>query len=310
MPDQNGTLFIDPQGRLWLFWVSSMDNEVRGYFIKYRYSTNYEGDGAPIWDWQDALFCRPKDVDTALPEILEARAEEVNNTAWVPEAWKKRYFEQIEERKHMYEEKLFQRLGWLPRQPPIMLSETRMMLGLYSDVFDCSMFAFTEDGGKTWEFSRPVASFGIQPATVQRKNGDLVSYLRMAPVTRCIESRDGGMTWEEVPLDIPNSGTSVAALALQSGHWLLAVNDVPSGRHQLSLYYSQDEGATWERKRFLEQLDPEAAKVTASYPTLIQGTDGMIHITYTYQNEAIAKGKSIKHAAFDEAWVRAGTDHR
>jgi predicted neuraminidase len=37
LPDQNCTLFIDPEGRLWLFWISSMDNLVRSYFLKYRY---------------------------------------------------------------------------------------------------------------------------------------------------------------------------------------------------------------------------------------------------------------------------------
>ena len=311
LPDQNCTLFIDPDERLWLFWVSAMDNLVRSYFLKYRYATEYGGDGPPTWDWQDAIFCRPKDADSALSQLLEKRSEEVKTTDWIPEDWKKAYFAQIEERRPMYSDKLFQRLGWLPRQPPIMLSDTRMMLGLYSDVFDCSMFAFTEDAGITWSFSRPVEPFGIQPSVVQRKNGDLVAYLRLAPVTHCIESTDGGMTWTEKPLDIPNSGSSVAALGLRSGNWLLAVNDVIKGRHQLSLYLSTDEGATWTRKRFLEKLDPNKGRTNASYPTLIQGADDTIHITYTYENEAESKGKAIKHAWFNEAWVLAGpdTDH-
>ena len=65
LPDQNCTLFIDPDGRLWLFWISSIDNLVRSYFLKYRYSTDYEGDGPPVWTWQDAIFCRPRDAETA-----------------------------------------------------------------------------------------------------------------------------------------------------------------------------------------------------------------------------------------------------
>ena len=306
LPDQNPTLFIDPEERLWLFWTSSLDNEVRSFFMKYRYSNDYEGDGPPNWTWQDALFCDPKDAETAFVEGLEERIQKIEEAEWIDEDWKEQYLKHVEERREMYTDELFQRLGWLPRQPPIMLSEKRMMLGVYSDTFDTSLFAFTEDAGETWEFSRPMAAFGIQPAVVQKKNGDLVAYMRASPLTPCAESKDGGMTWTEVPLDIANSGSSVAVLALRSGNWILAVNDLERGRHQLSLYLSEDEGKTWERKRFLEKHDPEEGRATASYPTIIQTKDGMIHITYTYVNEPEYKGKTIKHAWFDEDWVLSG----
>ena len=197
----------------------------------------------------------------------------------------------------------------MPRQPPIMLSDKRMILGLYSDTFGCSLFAFTEDGGEDWEFSRPLAQRGIQPSIVRKKNGDLMAYMRSSP-TNAAKSTDGGMTWTEVPIDIENSGSSVAVLGLKSGNWILAVNDVPRGRHQLSLYLSEDEGESWVRKRFLEQIDtetlPEGGKATGSYPTLIQTSDDMIHVTYTHENGHEFKGKTIKHAWFNEEWVLAG----
>ncbi|MCA9412544.1 MAG: exo-alpha-sialidase [Candidatus Omnitrophica bacterium] len=309
LPDQNCTLFIDRDQRLWMFWCSAIDNEVRSYFPMYRYSTDYNGDGPPVWDWQDALFVRPKDAETAFPELLKRRIKMVQETDLLTEEMKTQILNHFEERREMYSDKLFQRIGWLPRQPPIMLSDKRMMLGLYSDTFDCSMFAFTEDAGETWDFSRPLVPFGIQPSIVQKKNGDLIAYMRASPKTTCVESSDGGMTWTEVPLDILNSGASVAALALESGNWILAVNDVPDGRHQLSLYLSEDEGETWIRKRYLEKLDPEKGNVTASYPTLIQAADGMVHATYTYVNEEEAKGKAIKHAWFNEDWILTGSSY-
>lgn len=312
LPDQNCTMFIDPDGRLWLFWISAIDNLVRSYFLKYRYSTDYEGDGPPIWTWQDAIFCLPKDADTVFDEMIEKRLEWVRNSPEIDDERRQQYLERMDERKDQFSDKLFQRLGWMPRQPPIMLTEKRMMLPLYSDTFSCSMFAFTEDAGQTWEFSRPLAQRGIQPSVVERKNGDLVAYMRDSPVVRCAESSDRGMTWTEVDLDIPNSGSSVAVLGLPSGNWILAVNDIPRGRSQLSLYVSTDEGKTWQRKRYLEKIDvsqlPEGGKATGSYPTLIQTADGMIHITYTHENGLEFKGKTIKHAWFNEEWVLAGTD--
>ncbi len=184
-----------------------------------------------------------------------------------------------------------------------MLDDKRMMLGLYSDTFNCSMFAFTEDAGKTWEFSRPLTQRGIQPSTVRKKNGDLVAFMRDSPVVRRAESSDGGLNWQEVPLEILNSGSSVAALALKNGTWILAANHVPDGPHRLTLYLSENEGKTWPIKRALEDLKPE--KGTGSYPTLIQTADGTIHCTYTHEDKEKFEGKTIKHVRINEAWIRS-----
>jgi predicted neuraminidase len=303
LPDQNCTLFIDADGRLWMFWISAMDNLVRSYFIKYRTSMDYEGDGAPNWNWQDALFCRPTDATQAFTENLDQRVAEIQASTELSDERKQHYMGRADEIRKVIDDKLFQRLGWMPRQPPMMLSDKRMMLGLYSDTFNCSMFAFTEDAGKTWEFSRPLISRGIQPSTVQRRDGSLVTYMRDSPVVRQAESTDGGMTWNEVPLDIVNSGSSVAALALKNGHWVMAVNDVPDGRHRLTLYLSTDEGKTWGAKRALEDLPEEMG--TGSYPTLIQAADGSIHCTYTHEDKAKFPGKTIKHVRLNEAWITA-----
>src|SRR4051812_20885280 len=274
LPDQNCTLFIDPDGRLWLFWISSIDNLVRSYFLKYRYSTDYEGDGPPVWTWQDAIFCRPRDAETAFLENLDKRIEQIKASTEISDDQKREFLSRVEERREVYGDKLFQRLGWMPRQPPIMLTQKRMMLGLYSDTFNCSMFAFTEDAGRTWEFSRPLTQRGIQPSLVRKRNGSVVAFMRDSPVVRRAESSDAGMTWTEDPIDIANSGSSVAALGLKGGHWILAVNDVPRGRHILTLYLSEDEGKTWKAKRPLENMEPGMG--TGSYPTLIQAADGSI----------------------------------
>jgi predicted neuraminidase len=148
-----------------------------------------------------------------------------------------------------------------------------------------------------------LAQRGIQPSLVRKKDGNLVAFMRDSPVVRRAESGDAGMTWTEDPIDIANSGSSVAALGLRSGNWILAVNDVPRGRHRLTVYLSEDEGRTWKAKRPLEDMEPGMG--TGSYPTLIQAADGSIHCTYTHEDRRNFEGKTIKHVRFNEAWIMA-----
>ncbi len=300
LPDQNPTLFIDSQKRLWLFWISSLDNEVRGHFLKYRISTDYEGDGAPRWTWQDALICFPKDMEKTYASAVDRMLAEGR----IPG----KQVAEFEAKKKLVKEKLWHRFGWMPRQPPIMLSEKRMMLGLYSDVWDCSLMAFTEDGGRNWEFSPPMllsTPINVQPALVRKRDGGIVAFMRDEPKVRRAKSRDGGMTWEEDPLDLPCPGSSVAALGLRSGNWLLATNDA-DGRHRLTVYLSDDEGRTWKWRRRLE--DYPKGEGTGQYPTLIEAADGSVHIVFTHSDTAKfgERKRTIKHARFNEAWVKVG----
>lgn len=299
LPDQNPTLFIDPQKRLWLFWISSLDNEVRGHFLKYRISTDYEGEGAPRWDWQDSLVAFPKDLETTWVSAVDRMLAEGRIA--------KRDIPELKRKQKLASEKLWHRIGWMPRQPPIMLDEKRMMLGLYSDVWDCSLMAFTEDAGASWEFSKPMilsSPLNVQPALVRKRNGAVVAFMRDEPRVRRAESNDGGMNWTEVPIDLPCPGSSVAATSLRSGAWLLATNDA-DGRHVLRLHLSDDEGKSWKWSRAIEAF--EKRQGSGQYPTLIQGANDDIHIVYTHDNVAEfgPKMRTIKHVRFNEAWIKA-----
>ena len=89
------------------------------------------------------------------------------------------------------------------------------------------------------------------------------------------------------------------AVRLKSGRWLIVYNDTTNGRNSLAVSLSDDEGRTRTKTRHLEK------QPTGSYhyPTVIQSSDGLIHCVYSYFVEG---GKSMKHAAFDEAWVDSG----
>jgi len=99
--------------------------------------------------------------------------------------------------------------------------------------------------------------------------------------------------------------TRIHCIVLDSGNWVLVCNDTdgsgPRGEgNQLSAYLSGDEGATWKWNRNIEKHDESCA---ASYPAVIQAQDGTIHCTYTYSP---SPDETIRHARFNEAWIREG----
>jgi len=304
LPDCNPVLFIDPRGTLWLFWIAVQNNQWGGSLLKYRTSNDYDGDGPPVWNWQDVIHCRPLNFEEKATAAIEEAEEKF---APLLEG-NDRYKNMIDELKEKTKDKLSRRLGWMTRLHPIMTSDNRMMLGLYTDVWSCSLAAFTEDWGKTWTFSEPIISYSIgniQPAFVQKKNGNIVAMMRdngMPKQIRRAESADNGVTWGEVTtMEIPNPGSSVDAIVLESGNWVLVCNDTKNGRHKLTAYLSDDEGATWQWKRPLEDFEPDGG--SGAYPCVIQGADGTIHCTYSFKRSGV-KGSCIKHAWFNEEWLK------
>ena len=215
---------------------------------------------------------------------------------------------EIEQIKMRGKEKLTQRLGWMTRLHPIMLSDSRMMLGLYSDVFNCSLAAFTGDWGKTWQFSKPIVSpelGNIQPSFVKTSTGNIAAFMRDNGVPNKIrraDSSDGGISWGPVgKMDIPNPGSSLECIGLTDGHWVLVCNDTKNGRHILSAYLSDDEGATWKWNRRLEDFQPEQG--SGSYPSLIQAKDAAM----PYLCAKDVEGSTIKHLYSTKTGSRPGT---
>lgn len=304
LPDCNPVLFMDPRGTLWLFWIAVQDNEWGGSLLKYRTSTNYQGDGPPVWEWQDVIHTRPLNLETKMIATLDQIDKEMGPIlAGIP-----KIKEELQGLRDIAPVKLRQRLGWMTRIHPIMTSDNRIMLGLYSDVWNSSLAVFTEDWGKTWTCGEPIMTMqlgNIQPAFAKRANGEIVAFMRDNGLPKKIRqavSKDSGVTWGEVTeMSIPNPGSSVDVVVLQNGHWVLLCNDVPDGRHIVTAYLSEDEGATWPVKRKLEDFAPDAG--SGSYFSVIQGKDGKIHCTYSYKDEK-TPGSTIKHVAFEESWLK------
>jgi len=156
-------------------------------------------------------------------------------------------------------------------------------------------FELTKDQGKTWEKIGPVdggASFNaIQPSVLFYKDGRLQILCRSK--NRAVLqswSTDKGRTWS--PLDsttLPNNNSGTDAVTLQDGRQLLVYNHVlpPAGqakgpRTPLNVSVSND-GKVWNAALILE----DSPISQYSYPSVIIGADGFIHIVYTWRRERI-----------------------
>jgi len=149
------------------------------------------------------------------------------------------------------------------------------------------------DNGLTWE-KIDIASDDsikiIQPTLLIHPDKSIQALLRSNQnVIMESWSYNDGKTWSEVlPTTVLNPNSGIDAVTTKSGLFLLVNNPMKSGkswdvgRNKLYLYASKD-GKKWIKIYELEnQKEGEF-----SYPAIIQGKDGVIHITYTYNREKI-----------------------
>jgi predicted neuraminidase len=297
-PDCNTCVLVDGQKRLWLFYPTILANSWESCLTNFKVASDHGDDGPPRWEREGLILLKPDDFGAEAQQKLDELLAPVQLVL------SERQKASFAEARRKLGEKLYQRLGWQPRCKPTILPSGRMLLPLYSDTFSISMMAITDDGGKTWQASKPLLGFGnIQPTVLRRDDGTLVAYMRENGPrlrVRVCESKDEGMTWGEVTnSELFNPGSGLDGHRLASGRWLLVYNDTIAGRSKLAVSLSDDEGRTWKHTRHLENHDTGSYH----YPAVTQGADGTIHCVYSYFVEA---GKSMKHAAFNEAWVLAG----
>ena len=155
-------------------------------------------------------------------------------------------------------------------------------------------FERSQDNGQTWMISRPSGGApidAIQPSVLIHTDGRLqaVGRTRSGRVFDTWSS-DRGESWTPVTLmDLPNPSAGTDAVTLKDGRHLLVYNHTPKGRTPLNVALTRD-GRTWETVHVLESEPGEY-----SYPAIIQTTDGLVHITYTWRRQR------IKHVVIDPA---------
>lgn len=152
------------------------------------------------------------------------------------------------------------------------------------------------DFGKTWVLGDTISRGkqkinAIQPSILFHKDGSIQAIGRTK--NRAIFStfsKDNGKTWSDVELiGLPNNNSGTDAVTLKNGKHLLVYNHVlPPGkeakgpRTPLNLSIS-DDGINWKATLVLED-----SKISQySYPSIIQSSDGMVHIVYTWRRQKL-----------------------
>ena len=297
-PDTNCVVWIDQDQRLWLFWMTFIANLPESTILQYRVSADYLTPGRPpAWDRQEPILLH-HDLERFSQTVREWAAPLLPGASPELAAYLTRVMADSQD-------KYKSRMGWMVRTHPIQLDSGRILLGLYSDLYDFSLTAISDDAGRTWRPGLPLIGGGaVQPSIVVRNDGSLVAFLRdngRAPkrMLRSV-SLDAGETWTQAKdTSHPNPGSSVEAIRLADGRLLLVSNDTEQGRHSLAASVSEDDGDTWSTVRRLEKVP--AGTGSFSYPSVIQARDGRIHVVYSVHIDS--DHKSIKHASFTPEWL-------
>ena len=293
-PDCNPVLFLNPKNELFLFWIVIKSNRWEESILKYKKSIQYESYGPPVWSWQDIILLKPGEDFKKSTELKFNELPE-RGVGWGEYAplYEKMLVEAAGD-------KTKRQSGWMTRTKPLLLNSGRILLPLYSDGFNFSIIAYSDDNGNHWKTSEPIVGYGnVQPSLTQRKNGDIVALMRDNGdrPNRVIQSisSDRGENWSAVKdLNIYNPGSSLHTLHLSGGKWLMVNNNLEHGRNILNLNQSLDEGETWESIFEIENSDNP--KDSFSYPTIIYSKKKQIHLTYSYSSKG---QKTIMHAIIE-----------
>jgi alpha-L-fucosidase len=205
-------------------------------------------------------------------------------------------------------------IGWMTRNKPILLSNQDLLLpimaelGLHSSMFYRISKKELMKGATQMQIQEPgqfIEGGVIQPTIVEVKPGHLRCWMRTNQSTiNCPNlialstSSDYGKTWTPIqPMKdrIPNPDSGCDAVRLTNGHIILVCNPLATGRQQLTVFLSENDGETFPYRRDLEPIESDKEY---HYPAVIQDHNGLIQVTYTNRR------LNIKWACFDEDWIK------
>ena len=187
------------------------------------------------------------------------------------------------------------------KDKPVLLSNGNLLCGSSEEPGGWRVhMEWTPDFGKTWQrtpdLNDPQKVMAIQPTILRHADGRLQILCRTKS-KRIYQSwsKDLGKTWSPLaPTELPNPNSGIDAVTLKDGRQLLVYNPTEAHRVPLSVAISGD-GEHWQRLFDLEALTNSKAanREEFSYPAAIQTSDGLVHVTYTWNR------LKIKHVVID-----------
>lgn len=156
-------------------------------------------------------------------------------------------------------------------------------------------FEYSDDMGKTWKKTADVEAdsgvLAIQPTILVLPDGRLEALCRTrSRFVGVTYSSDNGATWSRLQLtDVPNNNSGIDAVNISDYEYALVYNNWPiepdkqkGARTPLSVSKSND-GIHWSHWMTLEGSPISQY----SYPSIIKGKDGRLHIVYTWRRQRI-----------------------
>lgn len=237
-------LWMDPEGRLWLFWAQS-SHWWDGRSGTWAIVTENPGDEKPKWSEPQRLC---NGIMMNKPTVLKSGDWLLPVSMWGMPADKRTRPEYRHE---------------LPEESGAQVVISRNKGHTFSYL------------GKT----RAPANTFDEHMIVERRNGDLWMLIRTkAGIAESI-SKDGGKTWPlATPAKIPHVDARFFIRRLDSGKLLLVRHNPPDmkTRSHLTAYLSDDDGVTWNGGLLLDE------RKGVSYPDGVQDKDGVIRVIYDF----------------------------
>ena len=261
----NPVLYTMPNGEIWLFFkVGANISGWTGWLVKSK-------DGGKTWSDREALpkgFLGP----------IKNKPEIINNRLVCPSSTESD--------------------GWRFHVEILDLTTGKWK---YVGPVDADSCAITDDvEPATTDMAHPIYKpgkgpkpiYSIQPSILKLADGRLQVLMRThnARLAQSFSS-DGGDTWSKVTLSsLPSTQSGTDAVTLSDGTHVLVYNNFSTlpgtkkgPRTPLDVAISKD-GQHWKHVLTLE----DSPINQYSYPAVIQGTDGKIHIVYTWRRQRIS----------------------
>lgn len=214
-------LWTAPDGRLFVFWVQNNTHPAEpGY-------TGWAVDGFVFDDWTHAEWVSVCDDPDADEPVFSAP----------------RYLDK----------------GFL-RCKPLALDNGAYMNFNYDQASDRYGYSLSFDQGRTYRHAYGAVKLPTpfdEAMAYQKRDGSVRLFARTS-VGEIAESTsfDRGETWTEAKkTGLPNANTRLFVARTPSGRILLVNNDDSRSRRNMTVYLSDDDGATWPHRRLIDGRD-------------------------------------------------------